>query len=172
MIWTLLWEEIAGVTRPAIRVPLFSNSQGFCLSFVGVLDRPMWLGSVIVARNAGWFTVHISDHWRSLFKLARGFRLLDCFRRRHCDTETRCLNFLNHTETFHFSYQSKLVEDRNKEIKWKAFFFFKERVESYLWVGEYTTINCTCLQFSNHFKFQPCSEDGYINVTKMWVKDF
>ncbi len=66
------------MTRPAIRVPLFSNSQGFCLSFVGVLDRPMCLGSVIVARNAGWFTVHVSDHWRSLFKLARGFRLLGC----------------------------------------------------------------------------------------------
>lgn len=66
------------MTRPAIRVPLSSNSQGFCLLCVGVLDRPIWLSSVIVSRNAGWFTVHISDHWRSLFELAGGFRLLGC----------------------------------------------------------------------------------------------
>lgn len=78
MIWTLLREEIAGVTRPVIRVPLSSNSRGFCFVCVGVMDRPIWLGSVIVSRNAGWFTVHISDHWRSLFKLAGGFRLLGC----------------------------------------------------------------------------------------------
>lgn len=78
MIWTLLREEIAGVTRPAIRVPLSSNSRGFCLLCVGVLDRPIWLGSVIVSRNSGWFTVHISDHWRSLFELAGGLRLLGC----------------------------------------------------------------------------------------------
>ncbi len=131
MIWTLLWEEIAGVTRPAIRVPLFSNSQGFCLSFVGVLDRPMCLGSVIVARNAGWFTVHVSDHWRSLFKLARGFRLLGCYEDSIVTLKRGVLISLTtqeNTETFHFSYKSKLVEDRNKEIKWKSFFLRKSRV--------------------------------------------
>lgn len=124
------------MTRPAIRVPLFSNSQGFCLSCVGVLDRPIWLGSVIVARNAGWFTVHISDHWRSLFKLAGGFRLLGCSEDMPgiVTLKLGVLISLTTQENTHrgIPFQlSESVEDRKKKrLNGKR--FFKERVESYL----------------------------------------
>jgi len=123
MIWTLLRDEIAGVTRPAIRVPLSSNSRGFCLVCVGVLDRPIWIGSVIVSRNAGWFTVHISDHWRSLFKLAGGFWLLDC----SGDTsgivtlKLSVLISLKHTQWLSISAIWVLVESR---ISWQDVWIF------------------------------------------------